>query len=215
MGRKPGSRSHDYDEKRAELARRVFRCLAAGKGPTLNAMADFTGVSRPTLRHYFRDREGAVRTALELAARVGATRFGPIAELEGESAHDVVREALEYFVAAWRNHGIGRLHRVGLKEGIDDPVNGQVYLDHALEPALHAFATLFDRLQARGQLAPGDARARAFAAVGPIHLAMVHQTALGGATEHPVDVRALIDELAAQLSAPRTAAPPPSDPSDG
>jgi len=212
MGRKRGSRSHDYDAKRAEMARRIYRCLVDGQGPSLNAMADYIGVSRPTLRHYFGDRQGAVRTALELAAKVSAMRFGPIAEIEVNSADGALREALEYYVAAWRDHGLGRLHRVGLEAGLGDAEIGLVYLEQALEPVLSAFETLIRRLQDASLLALGDPRALAFATVGPVHLAMLHQSALRGAESHPVDLRVLIDEVTARISGPRIRFRTPFDP---
>ncbi len=213
MGRKRGSRSHDHAEKRAELAQRVYRCIAADGGTSLHAMAEFTGVSRPTLRHYFGDRDGAVRAALELAGRIGARGVEPIVEIEAETAEEAVRVALEYVAVAWREHGLARLHRVGLEVGLADVRTGQTYLDFALEPLLDAFAALLARLQAEGRLAADrEPRAMAFAAVSPVLLMLLHQSALGGKDRHPVALRAVFDEVVASLTAPRTPASRPARP---
>ncbi|MEL6908311.1 MAG: hypothetical protein AAFP22_23075, partial [Planctomycetota bacterium] len=167
-------------------------------------------VGRDTLRHYFTDRDGAVRAALELAAKVGAPGLEPVPEIEAETAAEAIREALEYLAVAWRDYGLGRVHRVGIEVGLADAETGKTYLDFALEPVLGQFATLIGRLQAEGKLeAHREPRAVAFATVSPVLLMLVHQHALGGKATHPVGLGTVIEEVVASISAPRT---PPSRP---
>jgi len=205
MARKRGSRSHDYDEKRTELARRLYRCIAYEGVVSFNAMAEVLGVSRPTLRHYFGDRDGAIRAALELGARLGARRFAHVVDIRATTAPQAIREALEYVVVAWRDYGLGRLHRVGLQVGLAEATTGRAYLQHALEPLLDAFEALLSRLQEEGLLAADrEPRPTAIVVVSPLWMALLHQHALGGLEGHAIDLGALIDEVVSLVSGPRT-----------
>lgn len=198
MGRKKGSRSADYEEKRAELARRVFQCIMADGGTSLHAMAEHTGVSRPTLRHYFGDREGAVRAALEAAAEVGSGYVRQVALVDGETGAEALRAALEFVVVGWRDYGVGRLHEVGLKMGLEDEATGRTYLGVIFEPLLRAFEGLVMRLQAEGKLPPErDPHAVALGVVSPIMMVLLHQFGLGGKSVREVDLGDVLDEIVA------------------
>ena len=66
MARTSGSRNRDYDDKRVALLKRLDPRLSdfSQTRPSFREMAGAAGVSVPTLRHYFKDREGVVQAYL-------------------------------------------------------------------------------------------------------------------------------------------------------
>ncbi|MCB9779246.1 MAG: TetR/AcrR family transcriptional regulator [Alphaproteobacteria bacterium] len=196
MARPPGRRSHDYDEKRAALARQVFECVLADASTSLKAMADHAGVSRPTLRHYFGDRDGAVQAALEAAATVGAPHVEALRALPVDDPRSTLEEALRRVVVGWRV-GVGNVHAVGIKVGLDHPgTTGRTYVGRILEPLLQGVEHLLGRMVTAGTLAALDPRLSALSLVSPVVLALLHQDGLGGALCRPLDVDALPARIA-------------------
>lgn len=191
MGRPPGSRSVDYEHKRAALARQVFETIFHRGAASLNAMSDHAGVSRPTLRHYFGDRDGAVRAALELASGIGEPYLERLRTLPVEDASATLRQAVGEVVEGWR-FGVGRLHEVGLKVGLEDATTGRTYLVEVLEPLLQAFEVVIGRLQRAGRLGPVDPRLGALLVLSPVVVALLHQDGLGGAEERPLDMAEVV-----------------------
>ena len=186
MGRPKGSRSQGYQQRREELARRVFDTIVEDGSTSLRAMAERTDVSRPTLRHYFGSREGAVQAALESAAALGHPLEEQLANLPLHTAERTLHEALDTVVEGWRGSGLGNIHRVGLKVGLEDAKTAQTYLADVLEPLLQAMERLLDRLVEADLLAPHDARQGALALLSPVVMALLHQDGLGGAQVRPL-----------------------------
>ena len=208
MGRPKGHRSPDYDEKRLALARRVFECIMRDAGTSLHAMAEHTGVSRPTLRHYFGDRDGAVRAALEAAATFGKPHLRVVSEMPAADARIALGDAVTYMIEGWSRHGVGQLHHVGLKVGLEDGPTGATYLDQILEPLLLAFERLIERLVEENALGPVPPRFGALRLVSPIAMALIHQEGLGGEGTRPLDVTGFAQHLVESFC---RAHPPTSD----
>lgn len=193
MGRPRGTRNADYENRRRKLAYRIFQCVLEDASTSLNAMADRTGVSRPTLRHYFGDRDGAIRAALEEAAKVGHPH---VESLRIPSSADPVaslQDALTRIASSWRLHTVGNIHLVGLKIGLEDGQTGETYLSRILEPMLQAMEGLLANLIERGDLSEHDTRIGAITLISPLVVSLLHQDALGGGHLRPLDIGALIE----------------------
>ncbi len=195
MSRPKGSRNSEYTEKRAELADAVFGCLLDDPSTSLMAMAEAAGVSRPTLRHYFDDRDGAVRAALEAGAARGEPHYRYLRSLPVDDAGTALATALRYLVDGWRRYGVGNLHSVGLAVGLQDRDAAATYRTLLLDPLQESFQVLLDRLVAAGRLAPHDTSVGAIQLLGPVTTALLHQDALGGAVDRPLDLDGLIVTL--------------------
>ncbi len=194
MGRPLGSRSPDFEAKREALAERIMGHLivAGAAGVSLRELAQACEVTPPTLRHYFGDLDGALIAAFELAKRAGAEHIAYTATAEYPDVRSALLGVLNYLLLRWRE-GVGRLNAIGLASGLARERVGPAYVNEILEPTLHGFEARIARHVALGELAVPDLRMAALQLVGPLLLALLHQTELGGADSRPLDVERLVE----------------------
>lgn len=195
MGRPRGTRNADYENRRRELAFRIFKCILEDSSTSFNAMAEQIGVSRPTLRHYFGGRDSAIRAALEEAAKIGRPHIESLRIPSADNPVSSLQHALSRIVFGWRNFGVINIHHVGLKIGLEDDKTGTTYLSQILEPTLQAIEGLLQTLQDRGSLEPHCTRQGALSLLSPIILGLLHQDGLGGKELRPMVIEELIDSL--------------------
>lgn len=193
MGRPPGRRNEGFEEKRAALARSVmFALLEDGRPSPLSTLARVAGVSVPTLKHYFGDRDQLVQAAMTEASKLGA----PHLERARRPAGADVRESLLRFcvdlLEGWRL-GVGALHQSGLVLGLGDVGLGPAYLREILEPTILALEQRLGRHVERGDLDDEHPRVMALALLSPVVLALLHQDQLGGTETRPLDVEAFLE----------------------
>ncbi|MBL8560545.1 MAG: TetR/AcrR family transcriptional regulator [Hyphomonadaceae bacterium] len=201
MPRPAGSRNADYDAKRAALIAALTDLTLATPAlrPSLRHWALACGVTEPTLKHYFGDREGVAIAILE---EIGARSRGLI-DAVAEPAPDLA-QAVDTYIAlskiGLKNGAFAHAHCFGIVEGVAHPDVGRAYLAHLLEPSLDALEARLAPFHPEGRSA---ARAAALALFAPMLLAVVHQQALGGDSSAPMDVDAIIDAVGALLRTPR------------
>jgi AcrR family transcriptional regulator len=212
MPRPPGRRNSDYAESREELVKRLRERLSApdGAAASLRELAAASGVSVPTLKHYFGDRDGAVAAVLRQQHLDGMEhmRFlaaGPLGPL-GPS----LRAVLEYTVRGFQQSRLGRVFAVGMSAGFGHPALGPAYLAEILEPTLQAMEARLQRHVDVGDLRPVDVRYAALSLLAPPLLALLHQHELGGETYRRLVMSAFLDQhvagfVAAYGTAPDTA----------
>jgi AcrR family transcriptional regulator len=194
MGRPPGRRSDDYDDKRAALAHQVYLALLEDPQISLTRMAECAGVTRPTLVHYFGDRNGAARAALESAALVGRRFLGLIVSLPIHDPQQVLEQVLLLTIVGWRDRGVGRLHEVGIQLGLNDAETAHCYLSEILDPLTESMQHLLDRMVVAGSIAHPDTHTAAVQLLGPVVLALLHQHGLGGRSVSPLSEEDLARE---------------------
>lgn len=195
MGRPTGHRNADFEQTRKTLLESLHRRLVQPDGAraSVRELAAAAGVSVPTLRHYFGDREGIVRALLEDVHRHGEPYLlmvatGPLSDLRSSIAW-FLRYLDEGFL-----HGVAELHALGLGAGLRDDTLGPLYLEELVEPTLKAVEARLARHLAAGHLRPCDLRAAALSLVAPALFANLHQRALGGAATRPLSLALLIEE---------------------
>ena len=193
MSRAPGRRNADFETSRTDILDRVVHAVAHDPARSSFAeLAEVSGVSRTTLRHYFPSRDDLLRAMLEhmrvLSDRAGAAYpVSPALPLE-----DALRLALRQLVFGWRV-GVGALFAAGLLWGIEDDALGPVYVTNLLEPMLGRFeGHIASRLRDDG-LGASDARHAALALVSPVLVALLHQDVLHGATCRPLDMDVFVE----------------------
>jgi len=197
MGRPVGRRSEDYEEKRAALAHAIYLGLIADAQLSFSGMAELAGVSRPTLQHYFGDRDGALRAALVSASAAVQRFMDQIRFMSVDDPSQTLTMALVFTVAGWRDFGLGNLHYVGIQAGLADAATGQCYLSVILDPLVDATADLLTRMNEAGTLSHPAPRAGALQLLGPVVVALLHQRGLGGAGTNPLQEEAIATEVVA------------------
>lgn len=195
MGRPPGRRSADYDEKRDALALAMAEAVLAGREVSLAQLAESADVSVPTLKHYFGDREGALEAALAAAASLGAPHLDHLRRADEQAIRASLIGMLQYVVRGWSVGGVGELHAEALRHGLREPTLGPAYLGHVLEPMILAVEERLVRHAERGELTIDDARVAALALLGPLVLGLLHQRQLGGHRTRPLDEDAFLERL--------------------
>lgn len=195
MARTRGSRDSDYDAKRAALIGCMMDRLArAGDTrPSLRQLADAAGVTIPTLRHYFGDRDGIVDAVFTEWHSRGAVFLDMAACPSGPLAKSLA-DYLTMFVMANRDFEFAKIIAVGLVEGLLDEGHGPVFLQKALDPMIDA---LERRLQAHveaGEMIPGvDLHFAAVSLIGPVLVLCLHQYQLFGQSHLPTDMEAFVE----------------------
>jgi len=187
MPRPAGVRNHNFEAKRTALLETLteFALRDDLRRPSLRQFALAAAASEPTLRHYFRDRQGVVIAILE---HIHA-RALPLWEVIKTGAPDTATAVKEYFrvtEAGLTHGGFARAHAFGIIEGMADEKVGQAYLEFLLDPALEAVSQKMDATPGRPET-EAERRASAFMMLSPILVMTLHQELLGGAEVSPVD----------------------------
>jgi AcrR family transcriptional regulator len=159
-------------------------------------MAGTAGVSVPTLRHYFGDREGVLQAYLVWQGGESA-RYRPLVATTEDPFPLSIRKMLHGSAFGLKDMGRIRTHAVGLTEGLHSSRVGPSYLQATLEPLLASVEQRLTLHVARGEMRAVDLRHAAVSLLAPLLLAILHQRELGGASVRQMDLQAFIEDHAA------------------
>ena len=200
MPRPKGSRNETYAAKRAALVARLReRLRAPGPAASMRELASAAGVTLPTLKHYFDDRDGVVEAVMADELAAGSASGGPleVAATPAGAFTRSVRDLLAHADAGFVHGGLTEAHAAGLAEGLRSEALGSRYLALALDPTVDAFAARLRAHQERGEMrADVDPRTAALQLLAPLVVARLHQDRLGGKDTSPVDMDAMLDQHA-------------------
>lgn len=199
MPRPAGVRNHDFEKKRSTLLDQLtdFALNDDLRRPSLRQFAIAAGASEPTLRHYFKDRQGVVIAILNHIHDRGLPLWD-IIKTPSENPAAAVEEYFRVTQAGLTHGGFARAHAFGLIEGMADEVVGQAYLEALLDPALEA-------VQAKLEGTAGDTyrseagRSAAFMMLAPILVMTLHQHLLGGAESSPIEPEGFLGQIQSWL----------------
>lgn len=198
MARTAGSRNADFEQRRAELLQRARARLAlqTGEPPSFRELALATGVSVPTLRHYFESREGLIKALFNYYLQEGQHHLARArsSEVDGLDLEQSLKVFLERIVRGWTQGFVGTLHRIGLAEGLRHHGTALDYLLDVLEPTLQALETRLQSYANQGLMQPCDPRHAALILISPLLMALLHQHDLGGTRCRPLSLEAFVDE---------------------
>ena len=198
MARTVGARNADFDQRRKVLIDKARLRLSSqdGSSPSFRELALAAGVSVPTLRHYFGNREALIKAVFANALEGASVHLerARSAEHLGEALEPALVAFLQRVVKGWTSGQVGSLHRIGLAEGLRNPGTGLDYLVDVLEPTLQALETRLRSYVGQGVIVDCDTRHAGLMLLAPILLALLHQHDLGGTRCRPLDIHALIDE---------------------
>ncbi|MCB9664840.1 MAG: TetR/AcrR family transcriptional regulator [Alphaproteobacteria bacterium] len=195
MARPPGTPNRRHEERRRELLQGVLQRLLQPDAATVSMreLAASAGVSVPTLKHYFGDRDQLIVEVIAFMTQLGSPFLAETARDVPEGLEHSLRTWARRFRMAWENFGVGTLFTTGLVLGARHPVVGPGFVDGLFEPLLQALEGRLAVHQERGELRPTDLRFAALELISPLVLAMLHQQQLGGRGCRPLDVDALLE----------------------
>jgi len=199
--RPKGARDADYGVKRAALLRKLSARLIQldDTRPSLRQLAIAAGVTVPTLRHYFGDREDLVQAVLEEIFVHGERYLERGAEPYGDLDHSI-RAFLKTFAECLiEGPRLGDKIAIAFLEGFYSRRLGPLALNYVIEPPLQAMEKRLAAHQARGELGDVDLRCAALMLISPLVVACMHQQQMFGDKVRPLDVGPLIDSAASSF----------------
>ena len=195
MPRPAGVRNHDFERKRTALLDTLteFALNDDLRRPSLRQFAIAANASEPTLRHYFKDRQGVVIAILEHINKRALSLWDVISTPSTSSA-TAVEEYFRVTQAGLTHGGFARAHAFGFVEGMADEIVGKAYLEFLLDPALAAVERKLDGTPDGPKTAEAR-RAAAFLMLSPILVMTLHQQLLGGKDASPLDQNQFLEQM--------------------
>ncbi len=195
MPRPKGARDADYAVKRSALLRKLSARLIQldDTRPSLRQLAIAAGVTVPTLRHYFGDREDLIQAVLEEIFIHGERYLERGAEPYGDLGHSIrafLSTLAEVMVEGPR---LGDKIAIAFLEGFYSKRLGPAALNCVIEPPLQAMEKRLAAHQARGELGDIDLRCAALMLVSPLVVACMHQQQMFGDQVRPLSFAPVID----------------------
>lgn len=192
MPRPAGVRNHDFEAKKTALLDTLseFALNDDLRRPSLRQFAIAAHASEPTLRHYFKDRQGLVIAILKHIHN----RALPLWKTIATGSPDTATAVQEYFrvtEAGLTHGGFARAHAFGIIEGMADEIVGRAYLEFLLDPALQAVSDKMDATPGK-PATEAERRAAAFMMLSPILVMTLHQQLLGGKEVSPINTEGFL-----------------------
>ena len=161
----------------------------------MRELAQTAGVSVPTMRHYFGDRDGVIAAALGTMKDVGRFHQNRAAtENLDLPLEESLLWVLKQFAKGWVG-GVGQLMTAGILIGANSETLGPAFVEATLEPSLEAFERRIANMQQLSQIQPdADPRVAALALVCPVFMGLLHQIQLRGSTCRELNLDAFMAE---------------------
>lgn len=196
MPRPSGIRNRDFDAKRQELLQNIRESLLSDDPPSsYRGLAEAAGITIPTLRNYFGNRE-QVFAAVFTDCHANTDEELLIAATPQKGFLKSIHHLLQHAADGFRFAGLRQLNAVGLVEGLSHPEIAHSYLAEILEPTLEAFQQRLEAHVELGEMRKTNTRYAAIQLLSPLLIVFLHQDGLGGHKDFPLDIDAFIQEQA-------------------
>ncbi len=202
MPRPKGARDADYGVKRSALLRKLSARLIQldDTRPSLRQLAIAAGVTVPTLRHYFGDREDLVEAVLEEIFVHGEQYLERGAEPYGDLDQSIRAFLSTFAQVLVEGPRLGDKIAIAFLEGFYSKRLGPMALNYVIEPPLQAMEKRLAAHKARGELGDIDLRYAALMLISPLLVACMHQQQMFGDEVRPLDFAPLIDSAASSFT---------------
>jgi AcrR family transcriptional regulator len=161
---------------------------------SLRQFAIKAGVSEPTLRHFFADRQGVVIALIAYFAD-GARQFLEESAKPASTLQDAVSGYGALALAGAQSDFYAQAHAFALVESIHDPEVAKAYLERIIEPSLQALELRLGPSVDPHNANPDRVRHAALALYAPALIAILHQHLLKGDEVRPIDMSAFVADL--------------------
>jgi AcrR family transcriptional regulator len=200
MVRTTGSKNRDFEATKHQLLVKLSRAVESepDRLNSFNDLANASGVSRTTLRHYFENRDGLVAALIHFWAQLGPRREKEQRALQ--PAKIELGEMLHYLIRGWTS-GLGQVFELGLRPSLKHQLLGPVFVSALLEPLFGRFEALLTQLPEFHSMTPLDAREASIELLSPVVMALMHQRSLFGDQCRALDVDSFTDRHLARFLA--------------
>jgi len=200
MGRTPGTRNANYEERRANLAAAALRAFLGpgGQPASFRAIAQELGEDPRTLRHYFGNADGLYQATFETLKERSQRFRDEVFERREEGPRAALTHFCHSFLTGW-SYGIDQVFHVALAGGLENEIRGPVVVHHLLEPMLGVGEDLLRYYGETGELDVPDARAASLSFLPPLIFALLHQDSLRGRALRPLDLESFVDDHVARF----------------
>jgi len=198
MARPEGKKNEDYDIKRERLLDLLYVHMMKQEFrefPSFRTVSQLLDVTPPTLKHYFGDREGLIKSFMEFIDKRGDPFIQKAAVPSGKADYSI-REVLHFIASGFEFGPVAHIHQFGLANGLGDSEIGPAYLNYIFEPLLQALEKRISSHQEAGEIVSVEPRIAALALISPLFMVMMHQKKLGGCNVRPIDLNDFIHQHA-------------------
>lgn len=161
---------------------------------SLRQFAIRAGVSEPTLRHFFNDRQGVVIAIIEYFAE-GARDFLTLSAEAGADLKSSVAGYADLAMQGADTEFFAQAHAFALVESIHDPEVARAYLDKIIEPSLQAIEARLRPGADPDGANPDRVRHAAISLYAPVLIAVLHQRLLRGDEARPLNMSTFFTDL--------------------
>ncbi|MEQ8403486.1 MAG: TetR/AcrR family transcriptional regulator [Oceanicaulis sp.] len=183
------------DRKSELLAILARTAIAERSAPvSLRQFAIKAGVSEPTLRHYFTDRQGVVIAIIAYFAD-GARDWLERSAEPGASLQEAVAGYAALAMEGSSSNVFAQAHAFAFVESIHDREVARAYLERIIEPSLTALERRLAPGVDPGADNPERVRHSAIFLYAPVLVAVLHQRLLAGEDTRPLDMADFFDDL--------------------
>lgn len=187
MPRPAGVRNQDFDEKKQALTDKLldFVLQEGVDRPSFRQLAIASGVSEPTLRHYFTDRTGLIIHLLNHINEEAEPMRDALRQPQ-DGLEDAIKGYFSYMEVLTHSNNYVRIHAFGIRESMSDEEVQKVYLQKFMASGIDAVAERLVRSKG-GPKSFDEARHAATLIVSASLLRIVHQEVLKGKVHKPLD----------------------------
>ena len=192
MARPEGSRNAGYQKERRRLARLILQKITSSDGTrtSLRALAQHCDISAPTLRHYFKNRSGAIMAALEQALDDWSGDLERWRSQELGDVNQALTLLLQEIATRWTSSNFGNIVSSGLAIGLSYEAQRSAVNTYILVPLFHAAENRLTMHQHRQELTSAlDVSLGARMLLAPVLLTLIerHQIQTDSSDLPPMD----------------------------
>lgn len=153
----------------------------------LDDVAKRAGVAKGTLYLYFATKEDLFKAVVEQLLTPNLLAIEEANRAESRSFSQAMPALLQLIAERLAQGRTGSILRMVLADGRTFPDLARIWHDQVIVRVLDAVAGMVEASQARGEVAPGDARLYAFSLVGPLVASLLFRETFGLESPYSAD----------------------------
>lgn len=178
MARPEGSRNAGYHKERRRLARLILQKITSPNGThtSLRALAIHCDISAPTLRHYFKNRSGAITASLEQALNDWSKDLNTWSTQDLGDVNEALSTVLFKLTKRWTSSNFGNVVSSGMAIGLSYEAQRNVVNTYIHGPLFEMASKRLTMHQSSGEITSDlDASLGARILLAPVLLTLIER----------------------------------------